>query len=248
VKLHERLKNNLRRILDPVFTQIAVSAGYRMEQNISLALQRNAVDTTAEYVLAKMGQAAVFGSGGDLLRWAARKCRDQKGMVMEFGVWKGKSLRVIANAFDQTVYGFDSFRGLPEDWRAGMPAGTFALKRPPRIPRNAELVIGWFNETLDGFLALHTDRIKFLHIDCDLYSSTRGVLSQCAEQLTAGSIILFDEYFNYPGWQEGEFRAFQEMIATHEADYRYLGYTSTHQQVAIEIIPSGLSRSPSAQA
>ncbi|CAN5375387.1 hypothetical protein BH20VER3_BH20VER3_02500 [soil metagenome] len=104
------------------------------------------------------------------------------------------------------------------------------------MPSNAELVIGWFNETLDKFLATHPGPIKFLHIDCDLYSSTREVLEACAARLDSGSIIVFDEYFNYPGWQEGEFKAFQEVVAAGRLRYRYIGYNAQHEQVAVNIV------------
>jgi hypothetical protein len=231
----DKLKNLLRRGFDPVFTQLAVSAGYRMEQNIALALQREAVSSTAAYVLRRMATTPAFKSRDALLRFAAEKSRADEGLVLEFGVWQGQSLRTLAQIFDQKIYGFDSFQGLPEDWRSGSPGGTFALERPPQVPPNAELVIGWFNATLDGFLATHPGRIKFLHIDCDLYSSTLQVLTGCAERLDQGSIIVFDEYFNYPNWKEGEFKAFQEVTAANQIGYEYLGYVGTNEQVAIEI-------------
>lgn len=237
-------KDTARRALDPLLTQIALSAGYRIERNILLAMQRTAVSETAEYVRARLDKAPAFRSSHDLLRWAAKHCRDQEGLVLEFGVWKGDSIKVMAKIFDQIVYGFDSFRGLPEDWRTGIAAGTFALDRPPRVPSNVELIVGWFNETLDEFLATHPGRIKFLHIDCDLYSSTLHVLKRCVERLTAGSIIVFDEYFNYPKWQEGEFRAFQEMIAEHQINYRYIGYVGSNEQAAVEVISTSPSISP----
>jgi hypothetical protein len=42
-------------------------------------------------------------------------CTLQEGLVLEFGVYYGKSLRHIASSFPgQTVHGFDSFNGLPE--------------------------------------------------------------------------------------------------------------------------------------
>ena len=232
--------NIVRKVLDPIFTRVAVSAGYRVGRNIPLALQRGATLSTAEYVLEKMNTAAVFKSAHELLAWAAEKCREADGLALEFGVWKGNSLRVLVKTFRHRIYGFDSFRGLPEDWRSGIPAGTFALKQPPKVPPNAELVVGWFNETLDGFLASHPGRIKFLHIDCDLYSSTRQVLAGCRERLRPGSIIVFDEYFNYPGWREGEFRAFQEMTAQYGLTYRYLAYVGRGEQVAIEITSNTL--------
>lgn len=232
----DAIKDSLRRLIDPLFTQIAVSAGYRTAQSIPLALQKTALAETAEYVRSKMSDAIPFKTSKEVLLSALEQTRKQDGLILEFGVWKGNTLRSIAHAAGQKVYGFDSFQGLPENWRAGMGAGVFALKRPPRVPANAELVVGWFNETLDPFLVSHPGPIKFLHIDCDLYSSTLTVLNKCIDRLTTGSVIVFDEYFNYAGWREGEFRAFQEIITAKDLSYRYLGYARSDEQVAIEIV------------
>ena len=50
-----------------------------------------------------------------------------------------------------------------------------------------------------------------------------------------GTVIVFDEYFNYSGWEEGEFRAFQEFVAARKLSYEYLTYNREHQQVAVRI-------------
>ena len=38
------------------------------------------------------------------------------GLWLEFGVYRGYSVNLIAGYTKNTVYGFDSFEGLPEDW------------------------------------------------------------------------------------------------------------------------------------
>jgi hypothetical protein len=48
-----------------------------------------------------------------------------------------------------------------------------------------------------------------------------------------GTIIVFDEYFNYPNWEEHEYKAFQEFIGESGLGYRYLGFA--RQQVAVRI-------------
>jgi ABC-type polysaccharide/polyol phosphate transport system ATPase subunit/peptidoglycan/LPS O-acetylase OafA/YrhL len=159
----------------------------------------------------------------------------QDGMVLEFGVFSGKTLRVIAEARDgKNVFGFDSFGGLPEDWRDGFPAGTFAVDEPPDVP-GAELVVGLFADTLPGFLDDHPEPVAFLHIDADLYSSAMTVLRHVGSRLRPGSVIVFDEYFNYPGWQEHEYRAWQEYAAESGLRYRHEGYTRGNEQVVLRI-------------
>jgi hypothetical protein len=54
----------------------------------------------------------------------------------------------------------------------------------------------------------------------------------------AGTLIQFDEYFNYPGWQEGEYRAFKEFADANGVKFEYIGYTNgdNAQQVAVRIL------------
>jgi predicted O-methyltransferase YrrM len=157
------------------------------------------------------------------------------GMALEFGVYEGRTLRVIAAArHRRQVFGFDSFQGLPEDWRSGLPAGTFATGNVPDIP-GTELVVGWFADTLPDFLARHPDPVSFLHLDADLYSSTVTVLKHVGPRLRPGSVIVFDEYFNYPGWQQHEHRAWQEFVAASAIEFQYAAYTYNNEQVAIVV-------------
>ena len=75
--------------------------------------------------------------------------------------------------------------------------------------------------------------VAFIHVDCDLYSSTKTILSLLAPRLVSGSVILFDEYFNYPNWEQHEFKAFQEFVAASAVKYTYLAFA--RQQVAVRI-------------
>ena len=95
----------------------------------------------------------------------------KEGLYLEFGVGRGKSMRWIAPQAKGTVYGFDSFDGIQEYWN-GNPVGAFAQKKLPKVPDNVEFEIGYFDATLPGFLEKHAEPIAFLHVDCDLYSST----------------------------------------------------------------------------
>jgi hypothetical protein len=58
---------------------------------------------------------------------------------------------------------------------------------------------------------------------------------QLRQRLQVGTIILFDEYFNYPGWEIHEFRAFQEFIVTTGIQYEYIALNPDHQQVAVRL-------------
>jgi len=54
-----------------------------------------------------------------------------------------------------------------------------------------------------------------------------------AERMVPGTIILFDEYFNFPNWEEHEHKAFLEFVALHKVECRYLAFA--RQQLAVEI-------------
>jgi len=48
-------------------------------------------------------------------------------------------------------------------------------------------------------------------------------------------VIVFDEYFNYPGWRQHEYKAFQEFIANTGLKYRYIGFSAEKGHVAVQI-------------
>ncbi|WP_376097002.1 class I SAM-dependent methyltransferase [Roseomonas sp. CCTCC AB2023176] len=157
------------------------------------------------------------------------------GLFLEFGVAAGTSIRFLAARTDKRVYGFDSFQGLPEDWLPGAPKGQFRQEALPEVPENVELVVGLFDQTLPRFLASHPGPIAFLHVDCDLYSSTRTIFELCSERIVPGTVIVFDEYFNYPNWREHEFKAFQEFVEARRRRYEYLAMAPDRFQVSVLI-------------
>lgn len=229
--------SGIERLADRFAARVVEIFGYRMRRHIGLALQQRALAETADYVAENMATARQIDDPSDFLRVAASECTLSDGLVLECGVWKGRSLRVLAKLFPQRIYGFDSFAGLPEHWRADVPAGAFAVKELPRVPKNVDLVVGLFADTLPSFLAEHAGPMKFLHVDCDLYSSTVDVLNACADRLVPGTVIAFDEYLNYPGWREGEFKAWQEFAVSRAVRYEYLCYTLRHEQVTLRVLP-----------
>ena len=79
--------------------------------------------------------------------------------------------------------------------------------------------------------------MAFVHLDCDLYSSTKTVLTLIAPRVTGGTLILFDEYFNYANWEQHQFKAFQEFVQEQDVKYVYLAFA--RQQVAVRIVSIG---------
>lgn len=133
------------------------------------------------------------------------------GWAAEFGVYTGYSLAIIAARMP--VIGFDSFEGLPEDWRPGFPKGKFGRGDKPSLglnllpPANAMIVPGWFSDTAPTF---PFPELGLVHIDCDLYSSTVTALEAVTPYVGANTILVFDEYHSYPGAEDHEEAAFEE--------------------------------------
>ena len=132
------------------------------------------------------------------------------------------------------MHPFDIFEGLPEDWRDGYPKGTFSVEELPKTLSNVQLIVGLFNDTLPNFLLENLGNIAFLHVDCDLYSSTVTIFKELEKRICSGTIIVFDEYMNYQGWKLGEYKAFQEYIERLGINYEYIGYSTC--QVAVRIL------------
>ena len=202
--------------------------------NLLLDMKLDAKRETLDYIKANMPDAPFFEKHPQLVKYALDQT-DRKGLYLEFGVGRGKSMRWIAPEVDGIAHGFDSFDGIQERWN-GSPVGAFAQKKMPKVPDNVELHVGYFDATLPGFLEAHTDSIAFLHVDCDLYSSTVTIFDQLGNRLQPGAIVLFDEYYNFHRWQQHEFRAFQEFVEVSGLTYEYIAFSVTGQQVAVRIL------------
>ncbi|MCW0194578.1 MAG: class I SAM-dependent methyltransferase [Rhodococcus sp.] len=209
---------------------------FRQRRDLAYAVDLEATASTAEFILEHLRVAETFGHPHDTLRRALGLV-EIPGMALEFGVASGTTLRIVAEAFTEregTVAGFDVFSGLPETWRTGFPVGEFAQESIPEVT-GAQLVPGLFENTLPSFLNDESGPVAFLHLDADLYSSTKTVLDLLGDRLVPGSIVVFDEFFNYPGWQQHEYRAWTEFVTRTGISFEYLGYTVDNEQVIVEI-------------
>jgi hypothetical protein len=204
---------------------------------------RLASEESAQYVLQHMRAVPNFDTDYDLHKWITTTQLDtdllSRGTVLEFGVATGRTLNQFAHWLpNKPVHGFDGFEGLPEDWTSRMRKGFFARSNLPRVRKNCQLWVGWFDQTLPGFKekVQLTRPIALLHVDCDLYSSTVTVLNNLKNNIVPGTVIVFDEYMNYPGWQLDEFKAWQEHCKMYGVNYEYIGRVSRHQKVAVRVL------------
>ena len=144
-------------------------------------------------------------------------------LYLEFGVFEGESLRWWSEhlaARDGTLVGFDSFEGLPENWKDGRSAGHFATQVPQIDDHRVSFEVGWFEDTVPTFELPPHDQL-IVNIDCDLYSSTSLVLHHLEPALTPGTLIYFDEFSD----RDHEFRAFREYLDRTGGAVRALGTT-----------------------
>lgn len=152
------------------------------------------------------------------INWALellKKTKEPK-VIFELGVGNGGSIKYIAERAERnwSIYGFDWWNGNPEPWRPGFGTNHFAIGDPPAVPSNVKLVTGLFQDSLPKFLKENPNitHIDLLHVDCDLYSSTKSAFDTLGPLIGNGTLIVFDEFVNYPGWEEHEYKAFQEFL------------------------------------
>lgn len=206
-------------------------------RNLFYELQLRARCSSADYVEQHMQDAVIFWRLDEILKYCVARA-PAEGLMLEFGVAGGKTINLIAAAApDREIHGFDSFEGLPEDWAGHLETrGSFGKQgKLPRVRDNVRLHKGWFTETLPRFKQEYPGPVALLHIDCDLYSSTREVLWGLADRLQTGTVIEFDEYFNYPNWQQHEYKAWQEFVHEFGISYRYIALTAADGRVAVVI-------------
>lgn len=198
-------------------------------------LERRVSLECADYVQANMQKAVSFGTRAPLWDHALNKV-DLEGLFAEFGVFRGVSINQIAGKRPKDViYGFDSFEGLKEDWSgAYCVKGTFDLGGAlPVVAANVKLIKGWFDKTIPDFLAEHPGPFAFVHVDCDTYEATETVFRLIGDRIRAGTVIVFDEYFGYRGWKIGEFKAWQEFVASLGIVYEYLGFGNSEVSIRV---------------
>ena len=190
----------------------------------------------AQILLPKCKSAPhLVGVHAAMLRWSLAQAKNP-GLVAEFGVRRGTSIRVLAGETAEIVHGFDSFVGLPEGW-VNAPAGVLtAGGELPVVPANVALHAGWFEDSLPPFLAAHPGPLRFANIDSDIYSSARTVLRALAGRIRPGAILLFDELVGNRTWRQDEYKALTEFAEEFGQGWEVLGINLPNKQVCVRIL------------
>ena len=159
---------------------------------------------------------------------------------LEFGVFEGKSIdywRKLNQNPQSRFYGFDTFTGLPEEWKnllADVPSGTYTAngKLPEIDDKRVMFYKGLFQETIDPFLEKYQPSKKIvIHNDSDLYSSSLYLLTRLDDIIKKNTIIIFDEFANVMH----EFRALEDYCSAYQRTYKVIASTKDfYQKVAIQ--------------
>jgi hypothetical protein len=163
------------------------------------------------------------------------------GDIFEFGVYHGTSLNnILKFTQDNKIYAFDSFLGLPEAWSGArehsFPKGHFSTdgSLPNVVNDRVTFIKGFFEDSLPEFLKSYKNNISFIHIDCDIYSSTKTIFNNMKPYIKSGTIILFDELIGYPDFELHEIKAWLEFVQETGIKYKYL--YSASEQVSLVVL------------
>ncbi len=142
-----------------------------------------------------------------------------------------KTQKVHSRFLDHKIrfFAFDSFEGLPDSDDKDIPL-HWTGEKPMSYPRfkfeknlkkanvdlnKVSIIEGYYDKTLTKSLyaKLGLEKAAIIHIDCDLYESTKTVLDTIKPLIVEGTVIIFDDYFYYKGSPyKGERGAFNEWL------------------------------------
>jgi hypothetical protein len=171
-----------------------------------------------------------YGARKELWEYSLSWVEDPSRNWCEFGVGEGETLDWFASRKPRSnrLFAFDSFEGLPEPWLI-YPAGHWKSRQYASNRPDLVVVPGLFEDSLVPEVVQAIGPLGLLHVDCDLYSSTRTVFERIGALVVEGTVIVVDEFYNYFGWEAHEARAFLEFVTAEKIELEYLGRTPTCQ-------------------
>lgn len=217
---------------------------YRKPNHTEQNLLRELVELDPIYI----GREDKFNFDATREEWikfhAEYNFKNKNGHWMEFGVREGTTIEQFLK-YNPTahIHGFDSWQGLPEEWDVGNKVyqpGDMAVPMPVFDSR-VELWKGWFDETVDPWKLKHQGPIQLLHVDGDLYSSAKTVLTKLNDRIIPGTVIIFDEIANWrlagkmSEWCDGEWLALIEWINDFGREIKPLA-RSCLNQASVEVL------------
>jgi len=175
--------------------------------------------------------------------------------VAEFGVWQGRTIKIVRETLDDSfkIFGFDSFEGMPDhtttlknvtsvhsngygakvyqnmfDRDVVIDPGVFSTNKQTPDVQNVEWVVGYFDDTLPGFVKNNPpEPAALLHIDCDHYESTKTVFKYMTPYITKDTVLVFDEWHmdSTIKTPHHEQKAFYEWVRENNIKFKFIHYT-----------------------
>lgn len=130
----------------------------------------------------------------------ARYITCTEGEIAEVGVYRGGTTRIIAKSCpNKKVHLFDTFTGMPDvskeiDLHRSNDFSTTSLEFVSEFLADCSNIVfhpGIFPSTADTVKNL---RFCFVHIDVDIYTSTRDCLEFFYNKMVPSGIMVFDDY------------------------------------------------------
>ena len=227
-----KLKKKIILIIQKIIRFISTESKKTYKNNLPDLLDKYTTEDTFNFFKDSFRKSVLFKNVWEIRKYAIHEAlfndKNLEFYYLEFGTFNG----ITANMFSKYVkklYTFDSFKGLGEDWkgRFNRPRGYFNLDgKLPKLNHNVEPVIGWVQDTLDDFLNTHKPKINFVHFDMDTYSPTKFTLSKIKPYLSKNAILIFDDFYNYYGWRQGEYKALTETFDESEYEFKAFDLSS----------------------
>ena len=185
-------------------------------------LKKQATKEAVEFYYNNMQNGQVFNSKKSMLDFELEKVIPN-GLYLEFGVAQALHTNYIASKIPKfQIHGFDGFKGFPESWNGTSKEFHNYNGKMPKVRENVILHDGWFDKTLPIFVKETDEKIAYLNIDCDLYSSTKTVFDNLGDKIQVGTIIHFDEYLNFPDWRYHEYKVWNEFVDKNHVKFEYI--------------------------
>jgi len=234
--LRNKLKRFLIRISRIIYLIIPIE--YKIK-SISQKINENLIQETFDHFKEHFKKSLLFNDTWDIRKYAIETAlsndKNNEFFYLEFGVYRGTTANYFSK-YVKKLHVFDGFEGLKEDWLGtSQPKGSVSLnKKIPKLNSNVEPIVGWVEDTLLDFLKKHNPKINFVHLDMDTYSPTKFTLEKIKPYLVKNAIILFDELYNYAGWQHGEYKALKEVFKDNEFEYKAFALNSVRSAIQIK--------------
>lgn len=161
----------------------------------------------------------------------AKQCLQLKGNFAECGVYKGGTAYIVSEVIknsNKIFHLFDTFQGIP-DFASDDPCwenpGNFnvSIDEVKIFLKDFDFLRyhrGLFSETLN-----FDDKFAFVHIDADLYLSTKQCINFFYPKMVQGGIIICDDY-GFEGYEQSAKLAIDEFFKDKEEHVELL---STNQ-------------------